>query len=93
MGMRFAVRATNFPMRHTHQRTPARRAAAPLLWAAAGAVLLLTAGCAAWRLGQSIETAKHSEPFEQTPRVVAQRLAPAAAQDNNRLRALGATPP
>lgn len=35
---------------------------------------MLTAGCAAWRVGQSIELARRSEPFEQTPAKSALRL-------------------
>jgi lysophospholipase L1-like esterase len=50
--------------------TPARG----LLWAALGATLLATAGCAAWRVGQSAELARKSEPFEQRPEAATRRL-------------------
>jgi lysophospholipase L1-like esterase len=43
------------------------RRRAPLVAAALASVLVVTAGCAAWRVGQSIELAKQSEPFSQTP--------------------------
>jgi lysophospholipase L1-like esterase len=45
-----------------------------LAWTAVGAALLLSAGCAAWRVGQSVEMARRSEPFEQTPTVPTMRL-------------------
>jgi len=40
----------------------------------AGSALLLTSGCAVWRLGQSAELARLSEPFQQTPAQPALRL-------------------
>lgn len=33
----------------------------------AGGVLLFVSGCAVWRIGQSVELAKRSEPFQHTP--------------------------
>jgi hypothetical protein len=34
---------------------------------AAGAVLLFASGCAVWRAGQSVELARRSEPWQQSP--------------------------
>ena len=34
----------------------------------AGGVVLFVSGCAAWRIGQSIDLAKRSEPLQQTPK-------------------------
>jgi lysophospholipase L1-like esterase len=45
-----------------------------LWWFALAAVLLATAGCAAWRFGQSAELARRSEPFEQRPAGATRRL-------------------
>gem|GEM_PF-3011321 len=33
----------------------------------AGGVLLVISGCAAWRIGQSVELVKRSEPLQHTP--------------------------
>jgi lysophospholipase L1-like esterase len=55
------------PLRH------AQRARA-LGWAALAATLLATAGCAVWRVGQSAELARRSEPFEQRPAAATRRL-------------------
>jgi lysophospholipase L1-like esterase len=40
----------------------------------AGSALLLTSGCAVWRIGQSAELARLSEPLQQTPVQPALRL-------------------
>lgn len=56
-------------MKHRSKRPLAR---ASLLLA--GTVLLVTSGCAAWRLGQSAELARLSEPWQQTPGQVTLRL-------------------
>jgi lysophospholipase L1-like esterase len=45
-----------------------------LCWAALGATLLATAGCAVWRVGQSAELVRRSEPFEQRPATATRRL-------------------
>jgi lysophospholipase L1-like esterase len=45
-----------------------------LLWAALGATLLATAGCAVWRAGEARELARRSEPFEQRPAGATRRL-------------------
>jgi lysophospholipase L1-like esterase len=45
-----------------------------LLWLALGAVALVGAGCAAWRVNQSIELARASQPFEHSPASPTQRL-------------------
>jgi lysophospholipase L1-like esterase len=45
-----------------------------LWWAALGATLLATAGCAVWRVGQSADLARRSEPFEQRPDAATRRL-------------------
>ena len=50
------------------------RRARGLCWAALGATLLATAGCAVWRVGQSAELARRSEPFEQRPVAATRRL-------------------
>ena len=47
-------------------RSPRPRAVTGLALLA-GAALLFTAGCAAWRIGQSIELARLSEPLQQLP--------------------------
>lgn len=39
----------------------------PILLLAAGAVLVTTTGCAAWRINQSVELARNSEPLQQRP--------------------------
>ena len=39
----------------------------PALWLLAGGALLLTSGCAAWRLQQSVALARLSEPWQQNP--------------------------
>jgi lysophospholipase L1-like esterase len=44
-----------------------RRRVAPIGWLVAGGVFLFLSGCAAWRIGQSVELAKRSEPLQQTP--------------------------
>jgi lysophospholipase L1-like esterase len=46
----------------------------PLAAAALASALLLTAGCAAWRVGQSRELAQRSEPFSQAPASPALRV-------------------
>jgi hypothetical protein len=43
------------------------RRSASALALAAGAALLLSSGCAVWRVGQSLELARRSEPWQQTP--------------------------
>ena len=48
--------------------------ASTLAWAAIGTALMLSAGCAAWRVGQSMDMARRSEPFKQTPPLPALRL-------------------
>ncbi len=45
-----------------------------LCWAALGATLLATAGCAVWRVGEARELARRSEPFEQRPAGATRRL-------------------
>jgi lysophospholipase L1-like esterase len=47
---------------------------APLVALAAGAVLLLVSGCAAWRLGQAADLARASEPLQHRPSDPAMRL-------------------
>ena len=39
----------------------------PLLALAAAAVVLVTSGCAAWRIGQAADLARQSTPFQQNP--------------------------
>ena len=39
----------------------------PLLALAAAAVVLVTSGCAAWRVGQAADLARKSTPFQQNP--------------------------
>lgn len=54
---------------------PTRRVfVGPTPWLMAGAVLLLVSGCAAWRLSQSVELARRSEPLQQTPDYAAVRM-------------------
>jgi lysophospholipase L1-like esterase len=55
------------------QPTTTKRTRA-LCWAALGATLLACAGCAVWRVGQSAELARRSEPFEQRPAAATRRL-------------------
>ena len=43
------------------------RRLAPVLLTTALAVLLATSGCAVWRVGQSVEMARLSQPFQQRP--------------------------
>lgn len=43
------------------------RRARPVLVLAAGALLLVMSGCALWRVGESIELARKSEPWQQAP--------------------------
>ena len=45
-----------------------------LWWAALGSVVLASAGCAVWRVGQASELARRSEPFEQRPENATRRL-------------------
>ena len=45
-----------------------------LCWAALGSVVLASAGCAVWRVGQASELARRSEPFEQRPENATRRL-------------------
>ncbi len=45
-----------------------------LCWAALGATVVVTAGCAVWRVGQSMTLARQSEPFEQRPEGATRRL-------------------
>jgi lysophospholipase L1-like esterase len=45
-----------------------------LCWAALGSAVLAGAGCAVWRVGQSSELARRSEPFEQRPETATRRL-------------------
>jgi lysophospholipase L1-like esterase len=40
----------------------------------AGAALLLSSGCAVWRVGQSIDLARQSEPWQQMPERAVQRM-------------------
>lgn len=51
-----------------------RRRFAPALLVMVGGVFLFLSGCAAWRIGQSVELAKRSEPLQQTPGDAALRL-------------------
>ena len=44
-----------------------RRPLLPLLALAAAAVVLVTSGCAAWRIGQAAQLARQSTPFQQVP--------------------------
>ena len=46
----------------------------PALWLLAGGVLLLSSGCAAWRLQKSVELARLSEPWQQSPSDATLRL-------------------
>jgi lysophospholipase L1-like esterase len=46
----------------------------PLLWALAGSLLLVTSGCAVWRIGQSAELARASQPLQQAPANATVRL-------------------
>ena len=50
-----------------------RRGIPALLWLV-GAVVLVSSGCAAWRIGQSIELARRSEPLQQSPAAPTLRL-------------------
>ncbi len=52
---------------------PAKRIRA-LWWAALGATVVMTAGCAVWRVGQSKALTRQSEPFEQRPDAATRRL-------------------
>lgn len=52
---------------------PAKRVGA-LWWAALGATVIVTAGCAVWRIGQSKALVRQSEPFEQRPGDATRRL-------------------
>jgi lysophospholipase L1-like esterase len=55
--------------------TPHRRVRVlPFITLLACAALLLTSGCALWRIGQSAELARLSEPLQQTPARPALRL-------------------
>lgn len=51
-----------------------RRPAGMALLLLSGAALLVLSGCAAWRIGQSVELARRSEPFQQRPASAALRL-------------------
>ncbi len=46
----------------------------PLLWTLAGATLLITSGCAVWRMGQSAELIRASQPLQQVPADASVRL-------------------
>lgn len=46
----------------------------PVLWLLAGGALLMSAGCAAWRIRQSVELARLSEPWQQSPDAAVLRL-------------------
>jgi len=58
----------NHCMNHRHSR------ALHLATLVAGSALLLTSGCAVWRIGQSVELARLSEPFQQMPAQPSLRL-------------------
>lgn len=47
---------------------------APAVMAAALVVVLVTSGCAVWRIGQARALAQRSEPLQQTPKETARRL-------------------
>jgi lysophospholipase L1-like esterase len=51
-----------------------RHAVLPLLGAAALGVLLFSSGCAVWRISQSAELARQSEPYQQRPGAATLRL-------------------
>ena len=51
-----------------------RRFVRPALGLAALATVLVTSGCAAWRIGQSVEMARQSQPLQRTPEAAALRL-------------------
>jgi lysophospholipase L1-like esterase len=51
-----------------------RRPVLPLLGAAALGVLLFSSGCAVWRISQSAELARQSEPYQQRPADATLRL-------------------
>jgi lysophospholipase L1-like esterase len=44
------------------------------LWLLAGAALLLASGCPAWRIRESVELARASEPWQQSPEAATLRL-------------------
>ena len=46
---------------------PSRTRLFPLVALAAGAVLLLVSGCAAWRIGQAVDLARQSVPLQHRP--------------------------
>ena len=50
------------------------RRARTALWLLAGTALLLASGCTAWRIRQSVELARASEPWQQSPDAVTLRL-------------------
>lgn len=51
-----------------------KRTGRAALMVTAAAVLLSVSGCAVWRIGQSAELARLSQPFQQSPDVVTMRL-------------------
>jgi lysophospholipase L1-like esterase len=69
-----AQRELAFDQRHGRRARVMSRLRLPLLAAALVSVLVLTAGCAAWRVGQSASLARQSEPFSQTPASPALRM-------------------
>ena len=50
------------------------RRARTALWLLAGTALLLASGCTAWRIRQSVELARASEPWQQSPDAATLRL-------------------
>ena len=50
------------------------RHARTALWLLAGTALLLASGCTAWRIRQSVELARASEPWQQSPDAATLRL-------------------
>lgn len=53
---------------------PSRHPVVPVLGIAALAVLLFSSGCAVWRISQSAEMARQSEPYQQRPADATVRL-------------------
>lgn len=54
--------------------TPSSWPLLPVIALATAAVVLVTSGCAAWRIGQAAELARRSEPLQQTPANATLRL-------------------
>lgn len=60
--------------RLARMRPPPARPLVPALLIAVAAVLLVTSGCAAWRIGKAGELARQSEPLQHTPPEIRLRL-------------------